>query len=95
MTFIALALITSPGITGRIAGGQDTVTLEHTCPNDLETSNVMLGANKAWRTFMAFLECSSLGNELNTTDFLSIPHKHFCNLSKSSFVLYGDGINTI
>ena len=29
MTSIALALITSPGITGRIAGGQDTVMLEH------------------------------------------------------------------
>ena len=42
MTSIEDSLITSPGITGRIAGGQDTVTLEHTCPNDLDTSNVML-----------------------------------------------------
>ena len=47
MTSIALALITSPGITGRIAGGQDTVMLEHICPNDLETSTFILGANKA------------------------------------------------
>ena len=48
MTSIEDSLITSPGITGRIAGGQDTVTLEHTCPNDLDTSNVMLDENKAW-----------------------------------------------
>ena len=45
MTSIALLLITSPGITGRIAGGQDTETLEHTCPNDLDTSNVKLDAH--------------------------------------------------
>ena len=64
MTSIALLLITSPGITGRIAGGQDTETLEHTCPNDLEASNVMLGANTAWRTFITFLARSSLGNEV-------------------------------
>ena len=95
MTSIEDSLITSPGITGRIAGGQDTETLEHTCPKDLETSIILLGANKAWRTFITFLARSSLGNELNTTDFRSILHKHVSNRFKSSFVLYGDGINTI
>ena len=45
MTSIEDSLITSPGITGRIAGGQDTVTLEHTCPNYLETSIILLDAH--------------------------------------------------
>ena len=36
MTSIEDSLITSPGITGRNAGGQNTVTLAHTCPNDLD-----------------------------------------------------------
>ena len=38
MTSIEDSLITSPGITGRIAGGQDKDTIEHPCTKELEHS---------------------------------------------------------